>query len=146
MWEITVDMERGQIPVFTPVSQGPSDLLFTSRTYEALRGFALFPQCLILTVHKPVKLLEETMWRMFTRMSAFFICWCENRKIVFSGCVSITLHLAPVPRECLIIEFYFNAICTFALLTLDFKDYYKVPQTEKVRQVVLGSLICLCAV
>lgn len=68
--------------------------------YEARRGPALFSQRLILTVHKPVKQIWKTMWSIFTYMSAFLMCWCENRKIVFSGCVSIPLHLTPVPLAC----------------------------------------------
>lgn len=113
MWEMTVDMEHGQISVFTPVSHRPSDLLKhapkTCHIRKKRSGASpLFSQRLILTVHKPVEQLRETMWSMFTRMSAFLMCWCENRKIVFSVCVSITLHLTPVPLTCLIIKFYFN--------------------------------------
>lgn len=67
----------------------------TSHTCEALPGLAWF---LILTAHKPVKQLWETM---SLHPCQHFLCGGVSvAKFVFSGCVSITLCLTPVHLAC----------------------------------------------
>lgn len=107
-----MDMERGQIAVFAPLSQKPSFLPFLARMKHApkhLRTACLVRAVLHFNCTQP---FETAMWSMFTHTSAFLRCWCEGCRIVFSG---VSVH-HPSPRTCssctlkaLIIHFYFHS-------------------------------------